>query len=1177
MNEIDLTAEQELAVDRRDGPLLLAAGAGSGKTGVLVERFVRDVVGDGSEPIAVDEILAITFTRTAAAEMRGRIRERLNECGRADLATEVEAAWLMTIDAFCARVIRTDAVLAGIDPSFEVLDDDIAALELRYQAWDQAVAQLFSDKDRRERLIGLLAATDEDDLRDSVLGIYARLRSSGQAEPRMPEPREADVDRYRARLLKLAELTQQALEGAGDGVSVVVARESAADCVKQLGAGSPLPAADVIQGWLFAKRGKALSSPPATDFHDSITDLLTEIANEAMRERVMLVNDLLAAFGSAYCEAKSLRGALDYADLELTARDLLRDNEPVAAFYRDKFQRVMIDEFQDTNALQLQIFEALGVANLFMVGDELQSIYGFRDADVDLFRARSESYAAAGEREVLSINFRSDREILAFINAGFGPMHGDGYQPLMPATGEGVVQVDTPSEPNGASAELLLCDEAWSDADELPERFKDRLPPGIDDDDAAEALMIAQRIRELCDGGECEPGDVAVLVRQGASVRGIVAALQRAGLPAIASSARGWWERPEVADLIAYLRVLANREDEDALLAVLASPLCGVSPDTLALLAFERRGPEERLDAALGRAVACEGDGPATQISAQQRDLLRDFSELIDQERLAAAWDAPGSLLERVLAATSFDALVARGSDGPAALLRVRRLIRMAHQFEARESSGLRAFVDQLARRVESDNRVSDAPPGSASSSVQVMTMHAAKGLQFPVVVLAALGRKGPSAGPSVLVDGDRVGVRLRDDSAVSRRLFDFDELDEERKDRELAEAKRLLHVAMTRAERRLILSGIVKLDSAWFKDQSAGRPPLLWIANNLLDAASYSGTDGCPPELADAVVEVAADGWRAPLRVRLNRPGTDSQLDLAVVDSDPSENGSDPPEGFPEVVVATNDEAVAPTPTLSYSSLATYKACGYRWYLKNVLRLPDRDRPSGAGGGDARARGQVAHALLERADLSAAAPLPSDEEIRASAAAHDIDPDAAMIERLRGYIGAILSGSLRERLERARREVSFSLPLTVDDEQAPMLTGIIDALDIAPGLPTLVVDYKTDAVRESDDLEAKVAASYAVQRALYALAVLRGTEVDSVEVVHLFLERPSAPVTAVFTREAVPQLEQQLSEAARGLIAAEYPVAAEPWRGLCGDCPGRGGLCPVSSELADRDSPSAQ
>ncbi len=1178
MSELELTPEQQLAVDRREGALLLAAGAGSGKTGVLVERFVRDVIGEDSEPIAVDQILGITFTRAAAAEMRGRIRGRLNDRGRPELATEVESAWLLTIDAFCSRILRNDAVLAGVDPSFEVLEDELAGLALRHEAWDHAVAELFADPQRHARLIGLLAATDEDGLRDSVLSIYSRLRSAGQAEPRMPEPREADVDGHRARVLQLAELTLAALESAGDGKSVVAARESAADCAERLQGGAPPPTPDLIRSWLFARRGAALAAPPASDFHDSINELLVELANQAMRDRVMLLDDLLASFGEAYGAAKKRRGVLDYSDLELGARDLLRANEPVAAFYRTKFRRVMIDEFQDTNALQLQIFEALGVENLFMVGDELQSIYGFRDADIDLFRARSEIHQAAGERQILSTNFRSDREILAFINAGFGPMHGSGYQPLMPKTHEGVVEIDAPSKPGDAVAELMLCDEAWAKVDKLPAGFKDRLPAGIDDDDAAEALMVAQRIRELCDGGECEPGDVAILVRQGASIGGLVAALQRAGLPAVANAARGWWERAEVADLVAYLRLLANREDEDALLAVLSSPLVGATPDTLALLAYERRDAKCGLDAALERALSSDRSGPSGQITDEQRERLRRCREIVVEERKAAGWEGPGRLLERVIAETGFDALVARGPDGSSALLRVRRLIRIAHQYEARESSGLRAFVDQLARRAEIDDRVSDAPPGSASGAVQVMTMHGSKGLQFPVVVLAALGRTGMSTGPSVLVDGERIGVRLRDDSAVSNHLFDFDQLDEERKQRELAEAKRLLHVAMTRAERRLILSGTVDLGRDWFKDQSIARAPLVWLAALLLDPQLYSGDEGCTDELADGLVEVAAGGWRAPLRVRLNRPGPDSQLDLTLIDSAPKLAAAAADlEGSPEIAPLTTVEALAPAPTLSYSSLATYKSCGYRWYLKHVLRLPDRDRPSGAGGGDARARGQVAHALLERADLGATASAPSDDQIRASAAANDLEPDAAMIERLRGYVEAIRASPLRERLERAQREVSFSLPLVADSPSAPMLTGIIDALDITLGMPALLVDYKTDGVRPTDDLEQKVAASYAVQRALYALAVLRGSEAEAVDVVHLFLERPDEPVTASFSRADVPALEQQLSEAAAGLIAAEYPVASQPWRGLCGDCPGRGGLCPVPSELADRDSPSAQ
>ena len=1182
MSELVFTEEQQRAIDRREGPLLLAAGAGSGKTGVLVERFVRDALGDpavgGSEPIAVDEILAITFTRAAAAEMRGRIRDQFNQRDRPDLATQVEAAWLLTIDAFCARVLRNDAVLAGVDPSFQILDDDVAGLALQHQAWDEAVGEMFADPERRERLVGLLAATDEDGLRDSMIALYKRLRSAGHAEPRMPEPREADVDSCRARVLELAELTLPELAAATQGETVIAMHAKVADCIEQLRGDSPLPAADVIDGWQINKRANVLKVPPASDYRAAISALTGEIANEALRERVLLLRDLLAAFGEAYSTVKRTSGLLDYADLEIGVRDLLIEHEPVAAYYRNKFQRVMIDEFQDTNALQLQIFEALGVDNLFMVGDELQSIYGFRDADVEVFRARSERHATVGEREILSVNFRSTREILAFINAGFGPMHGETYQALMPATGEGIVEIETPASPDQVVTELLITDHGWRASEELPAGFKDRLPGGIKDDVAAEALMIAQRIRELLDSEDCEPADVAILLRQGGAIAGLVAALRRAGVPAVAGAVRGWWDQPEVADLVAYLRLLANREDEEALYSVLSSPLVGVSPDTLALLGYERRDGDGGLDAALQRALASDASGPAADIDQEQRALLQQCNQLLASERQAAAWEGPGRLLERVIAESGFDSLVARGPDGSVALLRVRRLIRIAHQFEARASSGLRAFVDEIALRSESNERVSDGPPGSASGAVQVMTMHGSKGLQFPVVFLADLGRQPGSQGLSVMIDGERIGVRLRDDSAASAHLFDFAELEQERQGREMAEFRRLLHVAMTRAERRLILSGIANLKGDWFKGkgQSIGRTPIVWLAGMLLDPALYSGPDGCPEEVSDAIVELSAGGWKAPLRVRLNQAGPGSQLDLDLIDSEPRSGAAGALAGEPTVVAPEGGFAASPALTLSYSSLATYKSCGYRWYLKNVLRLPDRDRPSGAGGGEARVRGQVAHALLERADLGEAAGGPTDEQIRVAAAAHDLDPDAKMIERLRGYVEAILASPLRERLERAQREISFTLPLVADSPSAPMLTGIIDALDVTAGMPALVVDYKTDGVRPADDLEQKVGANYAVQRALYALAVLRGSEAEAVDVVHLFLERPEEPVTASFTRADVPALEQQLSEAAAGLIAAEYPVATEPWKGLCGDCPGRGGLCPVPPELADRDSPSA-
>ena len=319
-----LTDEQQRAIARREGSLLLAAGAGSGKTSVLVERFARAVLEDG---IAPAKILAITFTERAAGELRERVRARLLELGRREAARQAEAAFVSTFHGFCARMLRAHPLQAGIEPAFSILDEGFAS-RLQSLAFAEALAALLADE--REQAVDLVAAYGADPLR-AMLGAYAQLRSQGQLRPRLPAAR---VD----------------------------------------------PDASAQQ-------------------HDAVA-------------ACALLDELMARFGEAYAERKHARGALDFDDLELLARDLLRAQGGVRAEWSRRFELLMVDEFQDSNQRQLQILAALDRDNLFTVGDELQSIYSFRHADVALFRERGERLAGQEASLALTRSFRSRAPLL---------------------------------------------------------------------------------------------------------------------------------------------------------------------------------------------------------------------------------------------------------------------------------------------------------------------------------------------------------------------------------------------------------------------------------------------------------------------------------------------------------------------------------------------------------------------------------------------------------------------------------------------------------------------------------------------------------------------------------------------------------------------------------------------
>ena len=337
---------------------------------------------------------------------------------------------------------------------------------------------------------------------------------------------------------------------------------------------------------------------------------------------------LLERFGARYAEAKAQRAGLDFEDLELGVRDLLAADPEDRQRWAERFALIMVDEFQDTNRLQLDVLEALERDNLFAVGDEFQSIYGFRHADVTIFRERR---AALGEGRVrpLTANFRSREELLDVLNATYAPQWPERFAPLLAGNGTapddgGELRLFDPGDPGGAvpSVELLVTDSRGWDEDT-------RL--GLDGVETkphrrAEARALAHRLREEVDGGR-PASDIVVLVRATASLRVLEEALEEQGVPTYVVGGRGYWSQQPVRDGIAYLAALANPLDEEALLGVLASPFCGVGADALILLADAGRAMRRRrLGRAAGGGGRPGGGRPARSASRRRARAARSPS-----------------------------------------------------------------------------------------------------------------------------------------------------------------------------------------------------------------------------------------------------------------------------------------------------------------------------------------------------------------------------------------------------------------------------------------------------------------------------------------------------------------------------------------------------------------------
>jgi ATP-dependent helicase/nuclease subunit A len=567
---VSLTPEQERAVARRDRSLMVRAGAGTGKTTVLVERFVQAVVKDG---VAVESILAITFTEKAAAEMKARVRARFMELGLRDEARAAEGAWISTIHGFCSRVLRTHALSAGIDPAFRVLDE-LESERVATDAFDAALGTFMGEGEDPQR-IEMVAAYTPDRLRDMVRTAYARLRSRGERRPSLEEARPAEPAGERAALEAAARAALAELGGLAASASTTAAMKAIERCLDLLGRLPRRQFAEPadLDKLSFAGRSKALCSAICDEYRDAMvayTALCT--ARREYLDHTML-RVLLDLYGERYEEGKRRRSGLDFEDLELIARDLLAENAGLREQYAERFVHVLVDEFQDTNPLQNELLELLARDNLFRVGDENQSIYRFRNADVGVFQSHWDGALGAGRAESITVNFRARGEILDAIDLAFDRTWGERFEPLREAPGarDCAPRIDP-------CVELVVVDrprKRWDEAPGLGDApfgsTLGTLPPWR----AAEARLLAKRVDELTRGGPYAFGDVVMLFRATTAMGAFERALEERGVPVHVVGGRGYFAQQQVSDLRHWLSALANPLDGLAVYALLTSPLGG--------------------------------------------------------------------------------------------------------------------------------------------------------------------------------------------------------------------------------------------------------------------------------------------------------------------------------------------------------------------------------------------------------------------------------------------------------------------------------------------------------------------------------------------------------------------------------------------------------------------------
>ena len=799
----------------------------------------------------------------------------------------------------------------------------------------------------------------------------------------------------------------------------------------------------------------------------------------------------------------------------------------------------MVDEFQDTNRLQCDLVDVLrgGPAekDVFFVGDEFQSIYGFRHADVDVFRERREQAAL---RLPLTQNYRSRPEVLAAVNVLFGDDFGGDYQPLA-ASGE------FPDPVFGHPVELLVTDKrAYKGS---PLSWRD-----------GEARAIARRVQQLVEAGVASPGEIVLLFAAGTDAERYERALRELDLPTYRATGRGYFGQQQVVDLLAYLQLIRNRYDDVSLATVLTSPFVGASNDALVLV--RRHAGRRPLYTGIEKSLP-------EALSEDDARLIRAFKQRFERLVAASARLSLERVCEEIVGAHDYDLAVLARWDGKRRYANLRKLMRLARSYEELRGPDIEGFVrfirDQEAVGAAQLEAVSEE---EGADAVRLLTIHAAKGLEFKVVIVADAGRDTgrPPASDEILALSDgRFGFRVVHPTSGKREpVFRYEEVREAERLAEDAERLRLYYVAMTRAVDRLIVSGAIDPERPHDRET-----PIGWVLGRLAAQAEV--------EQAAEPVELARGDARFLLRV--DRGEDELAADVALADVGLDDDALDD-EALDEAEAGAQLELFAALPAavaseprgyrlpelflpeppplhrvrrLSYSALALHDRCSYRYYVERVAGLR-AERPVGSGesGLAATEIGDAVHRLLELVDF---------REPVSPALAEVLEwyptANADEIARIGGFVDAYCNSPLARRLA-ALENVRVERPFAFEHDGV-LLHGRLDVL-WREGGKALVLDYKTNSLAENEPDEI-IENDYRLQRLVYALACFRAGA-DEVEVVYAFLERADAVVSTTFVRDEIEGLEAELSAAIARINSGEF--VPTPSEFTCAGCPARDLVC---------------
>lgn len=780
---------QQMAITTINRNLALNAGAGTGKTKVLTERYVYILEhGNLVENKEIESIVAITFTKKATQEMIQRIRlEVKKNFHKGDkwrrYYRDLEQANISTIHSFCGKLLRENPIEANIDPMFQVLEDDKAGKLLK-SSIIHVLNKSLEENNKFLKLMNDFGVNRIENLVDDFYSVYNSIRTVG-------------VDFELVKWMTLENLQElkvdkRDINNIKERINCLVNKISKNSLLyKMVKNGDPIWQKFMTDDYaeedlyrVIEHIGSNLgTSTKEVEHFQSIKNSMGNILKTKdllYKDLYSSILELLISIDNKYMEEKKDLSVLDYDDLQIQVLKLL-DKKDIREYYQNKFKYFMIDEFQDTNELQRKIFykltsvtEALDQSNLFIVGDPKQSIYGFRGSDIDVFydTIKDISYTTNEKPITMNINYRTNHGVLDFINNIFTPIMGEKYESL----------IAHKIKAESIDVEIL----ENSDFINYPE---------LEDSGAStiyEADLIAKRIKILVDEKKFNYRDFAMLFRSTSRTYIYEEALKNYNIPYFNTSSKRYFYRQEILDIINALKVISNPYDNIATIGFLRSPMVGISDNSLYYILKNKKENKSLFHS------MCELEDRA--IEKEDISKIEEAGQLLNYFHEIKETSTISELAADLIEKTYFVETLLLKINGRQSLANIYKFIEMVELYEQNNKNSLEDFIDYIEEIKVRDEP--EAPMESETSNViKLLTIHKSKGLEFPVVIIPEMARDTGGRFPNLLFNKD-LGLGLK---TISCSGF-HDEIKDILRVKENEEKERVLYVAMTRAEKMLIL-----------------------------------------------------------------------------------------------------------------------------------------------------------------------------------------------------------------------------------------------------------------------------------------------------------------------------------------------------------------------------------